>query len=185
MRCQLCSLILDNYSTHLNRLFVFQTNMSDEKKFLRFKPAYDILLLREVVASQPENKQSWEEVIASARAWLPCRTAPSCVLSGCVDRLEVRYREVIDACIHGENVKAMLVASLVEAVNLTHIQCGTSQCHTCLSHTVWHLSHGVYRCSPGGQHPNHSLRENNRTLRDDKTVGIGRHWMCPTRRGVW
>ena len=60
MRCQLF-----NCSAHLNRLFVFQTIMSDEKKFLRFKPAYDILLLREVVARQPENKQYWDEVVAA------------------------------------------------------------------------------------------------------------------------
>ena len=39
--------------------------MSDEKKFLRFKPAYDILLLREVVARQPDGKLSWEEVVVA------------------------------------------------------------------------------------------------------------------------
>ncbi len=54
------------YSAFLNHLGLFSDFiMSDEKKFLRFKPAYDILLLREVVARQPDGKQTWEEVVAS------------------------------------------------------------------------------------------------------------------------
>ena len=37
--------------------------MTDEKKCVRFRPAYDILLLREVVAKQPEDKVSWDTVV--------------------------------------------------------------------------------------------------------------------------
>ena len=82
--------------------------------------------------------------------------APSCLLSGCVDRLEVRYREVIDDCIHGDNVKATLVTSLVEAVDLTLIQCDT--CH--VESMVVHLMVNIRL--------HHTLREINRTLRDYK-----------------
>ena len=37
--------------------------MTDDKKCIRFRPAYDILLLREVVAKQPEDKVSWDAVV--------------------------------------------------------------------------------------------------------------------------
>ena len=37
--------------------------MTDDKKCVRFRPAYDILLLREVVAKQPEDKVSWDAVV--------------------------------------------------------------------------------------------------------------------------
>ena len=37
--------------------------MTDEKKCVRFRPVYDILLLREVVAKEPDGKVSWDEVV--------------------------------------------------------------------------------------------------------------------------
>ena len=37
--------------------------MTDEKKCARFRSVYDILLLREVVAKQPDDKVSWDEVV--------------------------------------------------------------------------------------------------------------------------
>ena len=39
--------------------------MTDDKKCVRFRPAYDILLLREVVAKQPADKVSWDQVVAN------------------------------------------------------------------------------------------------------------------------
>ena len=39
--------------------------MSDDKKYLRFKPVHDILLLRDVVAKQPDGKDSWDEVVTT------------------------------------------------------------------------------------------------------------------------
>ena len=37
--------------------------MTDEQKCVRFRPVYDILLLREVAAKQPDGKVSWDEVV--------------------------------------------------------------------------------------------------------------------------
>ena len=44
-----------SFQMYHTTLDFFQT-ISDQKKFLRFNPACDILLLREVVAKQPEGK---------------------------------------------------------------------------------------------------------------------------------
>ena len=42
--------------------------MSDEKKYLRFKPVNDVLLMREVVAKQPDGKEAWDEVVRNVNS---------------------------------------------------------------------------------------------------------------------
>ena len=42
--------------------------MSDEKKYLRFKPVHDVLLMREVVAKQPDGKEAWDEVVRNVNS---------------------------------------------------------------------------------------------------------------------
>ena len=42
--------------------------MSDDKKYMRLKPVQDILLLREVVAKQPDGKDSWDEVVTNVNS---------------------------------------------------------------------------------------------------------------------
>ena len=49
--------------------------------------------------------------------------APSCLLLGCVDLLEGQYPEGADECIHSERVKANMVASLAERVDLSINKC--------------------------------------------------------------
>ena len=42
--------------------------MGEEKKCTRFKPVYDVILLREGVARQPDDKVIWEETLAAINA---------------------------------------------------------------------------------------------------------------------
>ena len=68
---------LTNLSLHLNYDYTILLHlpklpgyfcrkiMTDEKKCVRFRPVYDILLLREVVAKQPDGKVSWDEVVVN------------------------------------------------------------------------------------------------------------------------
>ena len=60
-------LYLDHIS-EFNKISFFPKNMSDDKKFLRFKPVHDVLLPREVVAKQPDGKDSWDEVVANVNS---------------------------------------------------------------------------------------------------------------------
>ena len=63
------------------------------------------------------------------------RAAPSCLLLGCVDLLEGQNREVADECIPGERVKANMVASLAERVDLSILK--SDVCH--MESIVLHL----------------------------------------------
>ena len=42
--------------------------MSNDTKFLWFKPVHDILLLREVVAKQTDGEESWGEVVTNVNS---------------------------------------------------------------------------------------------------------------------
>ena len=83
--------------------------------------------------------------------------ALSCLLLGYVDLLEGQYREVADECMHDERVKASMVASLAERVDLSIFQCDV-----CMESIVLIRLHDT-------------LHEYNRHLRDNKTTAkIGR-----------
>ena len=82
--------------------------------------------------------------------------APSRLLLGCVDLLEGQYREVADECIHGERVKANMVASLAERVDLSILKCDVCHMESILLHLMANIQ------------LHHTLHEYNRHLRDNR-----------------
>ena len=68
--------------------------MIDNKKCVRFRPTYDILLLREVVAKQPNGKLSWDEVVVNVNvAIAEQQPGQSVTLRAC----KFRLRTLLDA----------------------------------------------------------------------------------------
>ena len=65
--------------------------MSDEKKYLRFKPVHDVLLMQEVVAKQPDGKEAWDEVVRNVNSAIdgqqPGHGGQSVTLRACKCRL--------------------------------------------------------------------------------------------------
>ena len=91
---------LTNLSLHLNYDYTILLHlpklpgyfcrkiMTDEKKCVRFRPVYDILLLREVVAKQPDGKVSWDEVVVNVNnAIAEQQPGQSVTLRACKARL--------------------------------------------------------------------------------------------------
>ena len=68
--------------------------MTDEKKCVRFRPVYDILLLREVVAKQPDWKVLWDEVVLNVNNTIAeHQPGQSVTLRAC----KARLRTLMDA----------------------------------------------------------------------------------------
>ena len=61
---------------------------------MRFRPVYDILLLREVVGKQPDGKVSWDEVVVNVNnAIAEQQPGQSVTLRAC----KARLRTLMDA----------------------------------------------------------------------------------------
>ena len=75
-------------------IFSRRIKMADEKKKMRFNPVCDVILLREVVARQPDDKASWEEAVASINAAMHLVNVNQSIS---VQAAKFRLRTLVDA----------------------------------------------------------------------------------------
>jgi hypothetical protein len=83
--------------------------------------------------------------------------APSGLLLGIIQQLELEYRKQIDVYMYSEHVKADLVAILLKEVHMNTLKCNT--CH--LELLIVHIMINIRL--------NHTLKISNRSLRDSKS----------------
>ena len=81
--------------------------------------------------------------------------APSNLLLGIVELLEIRFRKVIKSIVHTYHVKAQLALELEKVAQLKQINCGS--CH--VQFLVMHIVKNIRL--------NHSIKEINHNLRDN------------------
>lgn len=107
-----------------------------------------------IVSDLDESNPNHAFIVAKS---YKCLLAPSKLLLGTVQLLELKYRKIIKSCIHQQHVKVKLVAELSKVQNLNMLHCKT--CHVEL--LVLHLVINIRL--------HHSIKEINQGLKDNKT----------------